>query len=67
MRGCNWLKIPKFSQRSSLTLRWDLGEFWSIATAHLFCEISVQHVSWCKLENIVVEQSFVAVYGESRR
>jgi hypothetical protein len=62
MRGSDWLKIPKFSQRRVKQLRWEnLG-----INVVLFWEISVQHISWYELENVAIEQSFVAFYRERR-
>jgi hypothetical protein len=58
MSGCYWLKIPKFSQHNPLILRWEnLGYF----------SQSQQRFFWCELENIAIEQSFVAVSRERRR
>jgi hypothetical protein len=33
----------------------EFGNFQPITTAHSFCEISVQHVSWCEMENIAIK------------
>jgi hypothetical protein len=65
VRRCDWLKIPKFSQRYRLIIRWEnLGIF---SQSQLRTYLVKSHnntfrgVNW---KNIAIEQSFVAVYGE---
>jgi hypothetical protein len=35
-----------------------------MAIAHLFCAVSIKHVSWCELEYLLIKKRFVAVFGK---
>jgi hypothetical protein len=63
MRSCDWLKLPKFSLRNIKRLRLEnLGIF-----SQSQPRIHFVKSQYFELENIAIEQSFVAVYRERRR
>jgi uncharacterized protein with WD repeat len=68
MRGCDWLKIPKFSQGNPLKLRWEnLGNFSLLQLRTYLVKSQYNRFRDVNWKIIAIEQSLVVVYRERRR